>query len=312
MCFCILNVEMFNASRKLTVLQGRNRLLCSVRYIYSGRDPQLLPKTGFESTGNGEIKKEGYGEKEICLLGPRDLRTPLPGNMGIPPISMLYTAKIRQLPQPAGDDCEVTQGSSPEQRYENLLSQAADTAAEEALFIPKKVDCQAYTCPQLLRKDFLDLFPNRDLENNNFTVLTISQKTQNDMNVWSESAEEERDSLGKYFITVANAMCDHLKLYQYWADFIHPNSGKPHLGSFTNDTMFETDERYRHFGFSIEDLGCCRIISHHQWGPQVFVGAIFTNAPLECTVVQEILNRHNGKGSIGYINVLYFVYYIIV
>ena len=41
-------------------------------------------------------------------------------------------------------------------------------------------------------------------------------------------------------------------------------------------------------GFTIEDLGCCKVITHKEFGRNVFVGTIFTDAHPSTGVVQDL------------------------
>jgi len=94
----------------------------------------------------------------------------------------------------------------------------------------------------------------------------------------------------EHFLSAAKELCGRLKSDGYWSDFIDPTSGKPYFGQYTNTTMFETDEKYRLLGFRIEDLGCCKVISHKEFGRNVFVGTIFTDAHPSNGVVQDIFS----------------------
>ena len=149
--------------------------------------------------------------------------------------------------------------------------------------------CELHEAPKLLRKELNKLFVDRhDIESGALSVITMSQKTTNDMSCWSDEMEAEREQLTEHFFAAAKEICARLKSEGLWGDFIDPSSGTPYFGTHTNTSMFETDEKYRLLGFRIEDLGCCKVICHREFGRNVFVGTIVTNAASRSGVVDEI------------------------
>jgi len=153
-------------------------------------------------------------------------------------------------------------------------------------------ECRVQKCPKLLRKDLARLLPDWS-RTSPISVVTLSQKTQHDMASWSIEMEDEREILLDQFISMAETVCERLTEKGYLADFIDPSCGRPYLGKYSTDTFFETDERYRHLGFTIEDLGCCKVLTHRIFGSNVFIGALFTTAPVNCSDLQESLEDIN-------------------
>merc|ERR1712071_545358 len=67
-------------------------------------------------------------------------------------------------------------------------------------------------------------FPNRDVTSGPLTVVSLTQKTKNDMAGWSELVEIEREELIACFVDAAKEICQKLNSEGYWADFIDPTS----------------------------------------------------------------------------------------
>ncbi|XP_043930812.1 cobalamin trafficking protein CblD [Protopterus annectens] len=238
-----------------------------------------------------------WPDEKMGPFGPQDERFQLPGNVGFDCHFSGTTAQQivlthRKLP-------DVLTEPSAGERHEFVLAQFVhefqgteaspqpqQVSSAEQYFENAKIECAIQSCPELLRKDFVSMFT--DAPSNGLTVLTVTQKTKNDMTVWSEEVEEERDLLLEKFINGAKEICYAIRAEGYWADFIDPSSGLPFFGSYTNNTLFETDERYHHLGFHIEDLGCCKVIRHHLWGTHVFVGSLFTNAPTDSLIMKKL------------------------
>ncbi|ELU06358.1 hypothetical protein CAPTEDRAFT_158712 [Capitella teleta] len=229
-----------------------------------------------------------WPDTRLGVLSPQDPRFPLPGTSGPDPCFM-KEEKVQSTAEP-----DVLTEPMPAERRGDLLQQYMDMAEKSdvspEMFEAAKLglECVAQELPELLRKDFQDLFPEQDFRSRNLTVITLSQHTENNMTMWSPEVEEEREVMLENFVCSASDICTSLQAAGYWADFIDPSSGKPYLGPHTNSTLFETDERFRHFGFEINDLGCCKVISHQLWGSHSYVGCLFTNAPLDHPVISQL------------------------
>ncbi|XP_066486637.1 cobalamin trafficking protein CblD [Tiliqua scincoides] len=251
------------------VLRGRTPL--ARRFCLPGPGAALRPRARREPlppAGGGAARPDqppGLLGPPLPDLLPRRGRSTLPGLLA----ELAETPARRPRLQSSGVPCKQQEVS-----HANTYFEAA------------KVECSIQACPELLRKDFELLFP--DVTSNDLTVLTVTQKTINDMTAWSQEVEKEREILIEMFISGAKEICNALGAEGYWADFIDPTSGLPFFGPYTNSTLFETDERYRHLGFSVEDLGCCKVIRHHLWGTHVVVGSVFTNAVPSSPVLKKL------------------------
>ena len=225
---------------------------------------------------------------ELGPFGPQDRRFTLPGNVGV-------GSKIRKPAEKANTD--ILFENLPEERQMQLFQQVEQTVQQmENQFLPEpsaadNLECIAQDCPHILRKDFQELFPSKDMLSSHLTIITISNKTNNDMTGWSIEVEEEREQLLDAFIEGATEICNALYQAGFWADFIDPSCGKPFLSPHTNATMFETDERYKKLGFEIDDLGCCKVIRHHIWGTHSYIGCLFTSAPLDHPIISAMVQE---------------------
>ncbi|XP_073401699.1 cobalamin trafficking protein CblD [Dendrobates tinctorius] len=249
--------------------------------------PDLLPRTV-------------WPDEVMGPFGPQDQRFQLPGNVGfdahVNGVNDLRKVEVpRNLPdllcEPAASERHefvMAQFVNEFQGNEASLQQQ-EVNRIGAYFENAKVECAMQSCPELLKRDFASMFP--EVSSSNLMVLTVTQKTVNDMTMWSAEVENERESMMEKFINGAKEICFALRSEGYWADFIDPSSGLAYFGPYTNNTLYETDERYRHLGFRVEDLGCCKVIRHNVWGTHAVVGSIFTNAPAGSDILRKLGER---------------------
>lgn len=84
-------------------------------------------------------------------------------------------------------------------------------------------------------------------------------------------------------------MCSRLRHSGYWADFMNPFSGRPFYLYSNGRNLYKVDERFRGINVNVENKNECLIISSDR-NVRGFSGSIFTNAPTDLVVLEEILN----------------------
>jgi hypothetical protein len=169
---------------------------------------------------------------------------------------------------------------------EEAINQNCRATNSEPIF-----ELKAYNCPKSLLNDFQSYFRMNSIGESAMTVVTISFKSEHDMALWNSRVETEREFLTEKFVDTAQEMCQHLEQEGFWADFIDPSSGTLHRGPYTHATFYEADERYQTLGFEIIDMGCCKVISHHEWGTRTYVGCVLTNASVNDKFLKRLLSN---------------------
>ncbi|XP_067933807.1 cobalamin trafficking protein CblD-like [Watersipora subatra] len=250
---------------------------------------QMSSKSANEYHEPGDHGTKKVWPDSAVSFDPYDqLRFPLPGNSA----PALFATARPPLLSISSADADVLHARSSYQNQAEVFGQhrlrEAMVSEASGTDLAGDIELKVQDCPVLMRKDFQLLFPGHNVMSGDFTVVSLCHRTVQDMSGWSEEVEEERDTLISLYSETAKELCFVLRNNGFWADFIDPCSGKPHLGPHTTDSMFEIDERYRHFGFEIEDFGCCKVIKHHKWGSKSFVGCVFTNAPVDSSILLEL------------------------
>jgi len=293
--------------RRAAVLYGR-----SLRQISSGlRALSTKDDVGHDGETVVEVRQM-FPSPASDLLGDTDRRLPLPGGVG------LAEELAPVPPQPPPSQRQSAVHDSTVQLYHDrhmaalvsLLTPTSDQAAElsddELPEVPPGavlLEIQAHDCPQLLKEEFRSLFTERDITAGRLTVLVVSQRTDADMATWSEEIDVERADLANHFVTVGRDIVLSLRRLGFWADLVDPRSGRPHLGGSPAprnsvegeaDTLLETDQRLARLGagFTIDDLGCCKVVQHSVWGSHVFVGCMFTDAAVDDPRLDGVISQY--------------------
>ncbi|XP_072253908.1 metabolism of cobalamin associated Db isoform X2 [Leuresthes tenuis] len=257
------------------------------------------------SSGSGEpTMTVAFSHMGLRGVRPDESRRPswnfdqslhLPGTVGFDRPKEEAEEQRRSLAKRVAPDMLSSSSEKHELSDRDEPTSSHSRGAAEQYFDTSRVECAVQSCPELLKKDLQSMFP--EAPPSGMMVVTVTQRTQNDMTSWRAEVEQEREHMLDKFVHGAEEICIALQKEGFWADFIDPSSGLAFFGAYTNNTLFETDDRYRHLGFQIEDLGCCRVIRHSLWGTHAFVGTIFTNAPPSTLMKKLQSNPTQARGQ---------------
>ena len=233
-------------------------------------------------------------DREISLFGPKDPRTPFPGNVGMeralypeedtaPELSTDFLNPLYEDPDVITSELNVERQSRIADQFVFPPYNGDLSDMESKLMRTNDIfECVSYPCPDLLAADVRELFPGGIFQPR-VSVITISlRKTLSD-------SEDElmREEIMENFVFLAQLMVNKLQEHGYYADFMDPLIGRPMSGSVCRSSFLELDTRYRKLGFELTKVGNCRVLRHHVWGEHHYVGSVFTNAAHNCPEVLE-------------------------
>jgi len=150
-----------------------------------------------------------------------------------------------------------------------------------------EIICKVQTCPKVLHETVSSLFPYRNMENSDLSVVTISIRAN--VKALRKNNELETERLAQAFILAAKNVCIKLRKGGYWADFINPFSGKPYFASSSGENLYSTDEKFRCLDFQIFEIEKCLVIANEDnQSRRSLVGSLFTNAPSKLKQFSEL------------------------
>jgi len=129
------------------------------------------------------------------------------------------------------------------------------------------------------------------------SITSVAFKTKNDMIGWNKNVQIERLDKINEFTKMAEEISFLLMQEGYYCDFIDPMSGLPWFSKpkeilKNQRAMIKLEETNENFNdlscLEIEDLGCCKVLMHRDFGKHVFVGTIVSNCPEDHWLLKKL------------------------
>mmetsp|Transcript_21586 Transcript_21586/g.27815 ORF Transcript_21586/g.27815 Transcript_21586/m.27815 type:complete len:208 (+) Transcript_21586:56-679(+) len=191
-----------------------------------------------------------------------------------------------------------------------IAAQSATLTTSSMLYAPKiiyidelgknDIECSIHTLPKPLKREFDHVFGNTYLmgqkqgdvpmEGMQLLAIPTNQRSREDLVKIGDHIEFEKDRLLNVFMQFGASLCEKLRSYGFWADYIDPCSGLPMLTRHCNKVYSEVDGMEVLLGYRAYNAGFCKILLHPKWGSAVYPATIFAFAP--SNLVQKILEEY--------------------
>lgn len=210
----------------------------------------------------------------------------------------LYNVENTNLPdrtEAAIADCMTKTEIKPTPTDFHLFDTKNNAHLVEEFLNSENTSASVQECPILL-KDKLSsvMFGNTQsrYKDNLTTVLTLSFKTEHDQSVYSENMVADRKKIIQKFKELGQFICYSMIDDDRYADFINPDTGKAWINEAHVDQLSPTDQALQELNnLNIEDIGCCKIMSHCNFNRNVFTGIIVTNAKPDHWFMQKLAKK---------------------
>lgn len=154
-------------------------------------------------------------------------------------------------------------------------------------------------CPWILKKELQRLFPDVDLGDRNITVLSLTRRPEERRTLQDWEKEEQCSK----FIQLACSICERLQAMGYFAEFLHPHTGRPYRALFGAakgaPPVDNSGQKYEQVGFRISKIGECSVVENVLWASEhAFLGNIFTDLPIDSVVLKDVIaSTSNSSGK---------------
>ncbi|XP_068507689.1 cobalamin trafficking protein CblD-like isoform X3 [Syngnathus scovelli] len=233
---CLFDQVLYSKTRLATYLPGINGLVhhfaSTMGYSTVGSYGSGDPHAAVATSINGPLRLQH--DETMSPSNVKDHLHCMPGSVGFE--SNLKVSKQKRILTEKMIPDPLPTPSRPERCISGLLikdffhdpATNHSTREENQDLDNSSVECIIQSCPEKLKQDLQYLFP--EASSSHVTVITVTQKTKNEMTAWCLAVEEERDHMLDKFVDGAKEICFILHREGFWADFIDPSSGLAFFG----------------------------------------------------------------------------------